>query len=54
MTPWDKFFKDKMTQILMEKSVIIDIGGGLRVSKKFIPRSHILFESVNDYTIDRI
>ena len=34
MTPWDKFFKDKMTQILMEKSVIVDIGGGLRVSKK--------------------
>ena len=34
MVPWDKFFKDKMTQILTEKSVVVDIGGGLRVSKK--------------------
>lgn len=34
MKPWDLFFKDKITKIFSEKKEIIDIGGGLRVSKK--------------------
>ena len=34
MTPWDTFFREKVTKILVEKSVVVDIGGGLRVSKK--------------------
>ncbi|XKT74492.1 MAG: methyltransferase domain-containing protein [Patescibacteria group bacterium UBA2163] len=31
MKPWDKFFKDKIKKIFLEKEVVIDIGGGLRV-----------------------
>ncbi len=34
MTPWDQFFKDKVTQILEDKDTVVDIGGGLRISKK--------------------
>lgn len=34
MRPWDAFFKEKMTRILSEKKTLIDIGGGLRISKK--------------------
>lgn len=34
MTPWDKFFKEKIKKILEEKKEIIDIGGGLRISQK--------------------
>ena len=34
MKPWDSFFKEKVTKILSEKKRIIDIGGGLRISKK--------------------
>ena len=31
MTPWDKFAKEKLKKIFIEKKTIIDIGGGLRV-----------------------
>lgn len=34
MKPWDAFFRDKMTRILSEKKSLIDIGGGLRISKE--------------------
>ena len=34
MYSWDKFFKEKITKIFTEKETIIDIGGGLRISKK--------------------
>jgi len=34
MTTWDSFFKEKITKIFSEKKEIIDIGGGLRISKK--------------------
>lgn len=30
-TPWDTFFRDKITKILIEKKSVIDIGGGLRI-----------------------
>ncbi len=33
MTPWDNFFKEKITKIFTDKKLIIDIGGGLRVLK---------------------
>ena len=33
MTPWDLFFKEKISKIFSECSTIIDIGGGLRVLK---------------------
>ena len=34
MTPWDKFFHEKILKILQDKKSVIDIGGGLRVLKK--------------------
>ena len=34
MKPWDQFFKEKMTKMLLDKKRIIDIGGGLRVLEK--------------------
>ena len=34
MRPWDKFFKEKMEKIFAEKKIVIDIGGGLRISKE--------------------
>lgn len=33
MTYWEKFFREKMILILNEKKSLLDIGGGLRVSK---------------------
>ena len=33
MTTWDKFYKEKITQIFTDKKSVIDIGGGLRVLK---------------------
>lgn len=33
-TPWDEFFKDKITRIFTEKKSVLDIGGGLRVAKE--------------------
>lgn len=34
MTSWDTFFKDRITKLFSEKKRVIDIGGGLRISKK--------------------
>lgn len=34
MTRWDRFFRDKITKIFTDKKSIIDIGGGLRISKE--------------------
>lgn len=34
MTQWESFFKEKIAKIFTEKKSVIDIGGGLRVSKK--------------------
>lgn len=34
MNDWDAFFKEKITVIIAENKTILDIGGGLRVSKK--------------------
>ncbi len=31
--PWDAFFEEKIGRIFSEKSVIIDIGGGLRIDR---------------------
>ena len=33
MTPWDTFFNKNIQKIFTEKNTVIDIGGGLRVSK---------------------
>jgi SAM-dependent methyltransferase len=33
-TPWDSFFVEKMKKIFTEKSSILDIGGGLRISRE--------------------
>jgi len=33
MTKWDKFFNEKINTIFHEKNSILDIGGGLRISK---------------------
>lgn len=33
-THWDKFYKEKISKILKEKKSVLDIGGGLRISKK--------------------
>jgi len=32
--PWDLFFREKVTKIFQEKKVVVDIGGGLRVSRE--------------------
>jgi len=34
MTKWDLFFKEKITKIFIEKKLILDIGGGLRIDPK--------------------
>ncbi len=34
MTPWDQFFSEKIKILFTQNKTIIDIGGGLRVSKK--------------------
>jgi len=34
MKPWDEFFRKKIEKIFSEKTSIIDIGGGLRISKE--------------------
>jgi len=33
MRPWSSFFRVNLTKILTDKSSVIDIGGGLRISK---------------------
>ena len=33
-TPWDTFFKEKITAIFTDKRQVLDIGGGLRVVKE--------------------
>ncbi|HEY4505504.1 MAG TPA: methyltransferase domain-containing protein [Candidatus Paceibacterota bacterium] len=67
MRPWDVFFKEKMTKTLSEKKRVIDIGGGLRISKKkgnrFNPErmwmlpllekvSYLIMDPVPDYDPD--
>lgn len=32
MTYWEKFFREKIEKIFLEKNTVIDIGGGLRIS----------------------
>lgn len=34
MTSWDNFFQDKIKKIFTEKKSVIDIGGGLRISRE--------------------
>ncbi|MBI5045445.1 MAG: class I SAM-dependent methyltransferase [Candidatus Niyogibacteria bacterium] len=34
MAQWDDFFKQKITKIFTEKKSVVDIGGGLRISKE--------------------
>ena len=34
MTPWDAFAREKVEKIFTEKRSIVDIGGGLRISKE--------------------
>ena len=34
MTPWDAFAREKVEKIFKEKRSIVDIGGGLRISKE--------------------
>jgi len=31
MTPWDKFFREKIKKIFTEKKMVLDIGAGLRI-----------------------
>lgn len=33
-TPWDNFFREKLTLIFVDKSFVVDIGGGLRLLKE--------------------
>jgi ubiquinone/menaquinone biosynthesis C-methylase UbiE len=50
MKPWEKFFRERMERILREKKSLIDIGGGLRVSKEKGNR----FERRNAWIADTI
>ena len=34
MTPWEKFFREKIKKIFIEKKTVLDIGGGLRILKE--------------------
>ncbi|MBI2618386.1 methyltransferase domain-containing protein [Candidatus Kaiserbacteria bacterium] len=34
MSKWDRFFNDKIRRIFIEKRRVLDIGGGLRISKE--------------------
>jgi len=67
MSSWDRFFNDKIKTILREKKSVVDIGGGLRISKKsgnrfdvsrawIIPLlkdiRYIILDSVPDYNTD--
>ncbi len=59
MKPWDAFFRERMTRILSEKKSLIDIGGGLRISKekgnRFEPRNAWIADAIKrnggDYKI---
>ena len=33
MTPWETFYKEKVTFILTDSKSVVDVGGGLRISK---------------------
>lgn len=37
-SPWDKFSQEKLKKIFTEKQYIIDIGGGLRIDRKYCGR----------------
>lgn len=69
MPPWETFFREKIKTILKEKKTIVDIGGGLRISKKkgnrFEPsrawilehltdRQYLVLDPVPDYDPDII
>ena len=34
MTPWNKFFREKIKKIFIEKKAVLDIGAGLRILKE--------------------
>lgn len=65
-TPWDSFFKDKITKIFSEKYYILDIGGGLRIdpnrnnrgkSNEWVDQylskvKYVILDKVSDYNPD--
>lgn len=56
MTPWDTFFKERMTRLLSEKKSLIDIGGGLRISpekgNRYDKRNAWLTELIQENGVD--
>ncbi len=56
MKPWDTFFKERMMRILKEKKSLIDIGGGLRISRekgnRFEPRNAWIIETIQANKIE--
>lgn len=56
MKPWDTFFKERMVRVLREKKSLIDIGGGLRISKekgnRFEPRNAWIADAIRDNKVD--
>ncbi len=53
MTPWDSFFREKMLTIIAEHKRIIDIGGGLRISKaksnRFDPNRAWILDHIKEH-----
>lgn len=56
MKPWDAFLKERMTRMLREKKSLIDIGGGLRISKekgnRFDPRNIWIADAIRENKVD--
>lgn len=56
MKPWEVFFKGQMMRILREKKSLVDIGGGLRISRekgnRFEPRNAWIADTIRDNRVD--
>lgn len=54
MTRWDSFFREKITKIIQDHRRILDIGGGLRISKdksnRFDSRRAWIIPLMNDHS----
>lgn len=55
MKPWERFFQEKMTRMLSEKKSLIDIGGGLRISRekgnRYEPRNQWIAEMIQEKSV---
>lgn len=56
MKPWERFFKERVELVLREKKSLIDIGGGLRISKekgnRFEPRNAWIADEIKRRAVE--